>query len=116
MSTGERIRSAREDLDILQQELADAVGINVSVLSRIEKGTRQVRDDELVKIANKLHVTTDYLLGRTDNMPADLAARLPNLVSLKGETFRVPVVGRVAAGKPIITNEEIIGYEYIDDK
>ena len=67
MLTGERIRKTREDMDILQQELADAIKINVSVLSRIEKGTRQIRDDELVKIADKLHVTTDYLLGRTDD-------------------------------------------------
>jgi len=67
MPTGERIRNTREDMDILQQELADAIKINVSVLSRIEKGTRQIRDDELVKIADKLHVTTDYLLGRTDD-------------------------------------------------
>lgn len=67
MSTGERIRNTREDLDILQQELADAVGINVSVLSRIEKGTRAVRADELVKIANKLHVSTDYLLENDTN-------------------------------------------------
>ncbi|SHK95537.1 Helix-turn-helix [Selenomonas ruminantium] len=66
MITGERIRNIREDKDILQQELADAVGINVSVLSRIEKGTRQLRDDELVKIADKLNASVDYLLGRTD--------------------------------------------------
>lgn len=66
MSTGERIRNTREDLDILQQELADAVGINVSVLSRIEKGTRAIRDDELAKIAKKLHVSSDYLLGLSD--------------------------------------------------
>lgn len=66
MSTGERIRNTREDLDILQQELADAVGINVSVLSRIEKGTRAIRDDELAKIANKLHVSSDYLLELSD--------------------------------------------------
>lgn len=67
MLVGERIRNTREDMDMLQQELADAVKINVSVLSRIEKGARQIRDDELVKIADKLHVTTDYLLGRTDD-------------------------------------------------
>lgn len=80
MSTGERIRNTREDMDILQQELADAVGINVSVLSRIEKGIRQVRDDELVKIANKLHVTTDYLLGRT-NSPNEISLSQPALTN-----------------------------------
>ncbi|MBR4695670.1 MAG: helix-turn-helix transcriptional regulator, partial [Selenomonadaceae bacterium] len=39
-------------MDILQQELANTIGINVSVLSRIENGTRPVRDDELIKIAD----------------------------------------------------------------
>ena len=63
MTTGEKIRNTREDMDILQQELADSIDMNVSVLSRIEKGTRSVRDDELKKIAEKLGVTSDYLLG-----------------------------------------------------
>ena len=73
MSTGERIRNTREDLDILQQELADAVGINVSVLSRIEKGTRAIRDDELAKIAKKLHVSSDYLLELSDTAQPPVA-------------------------------------------
>ncbi len=63
MTTGDKIRNTREDMDILQQELADAIEMNVSVLSRIEKGTRPIRDDELKKIAQKLGVTSDYLLG-----------------------------------------------------
>jgi repressor LexA len=67
MTTGDRIRNVREDKDILQQELANAIGINVSVLSRIEKGTRPIRDDELIKIANKLSVSSDYLLGISDS-------------------------------------------------
>lgn len=72
MTTGEKIRNTREDMDILQQELANAIGMNVSVLSRIEKGTRAIRDDELVKIAQKLQVTTDYLLGNTQPKQGDL--------------------------------------------
>lgn len=82
MSTGERIRNTREDLDILQQELADAVGINVSVLSRIEKGTRAIRDDELAKIANKLHVSSDYLLELSDTAhPPATSPSAPALTS-----------------------------------
>ena len=65
MNTGERIKNTREDMDILQQELANTIGINVSVLSRIENGTRPVRDDELIKIADCFNVSTDYLMGRT---------------------------------------------------
>jgi len=77
MTTGEKIRNTREDMDILQQELANSIGMNVSVLSRIEKGTRAIRDDELVKIAQKLHVTTDYLLGNTQSKQGDLPPLTP---------------------------------------
>ena len=77
MTTGEKIRNTREDMDILQQELANAIGMNVSVLSRIEKGTRAIRDDELVKIAQKLQVTTDYLLGNNQPKQGDLPSLTP---------------------------------------
>lgn len=77
MTTGEKIRNTREDMDILQQELANAIGMNVSVLSRIEKGTRAIRDDELVKIAQKLQVTTDYLLGNTQSKQGGLPPLTP---------------------------------------
>ncbi|WP_308546031.1 S24 family peptidase [uncultured Selenomonas sp.] len=46
----------------------------------------------------------------------DLSTRLPNMISIDARTFRVPIVGRVAAGRPIVADEEIIGYEYIDNK
>lgn len=101
MTTGEKIRNIREDHDILQQELADATGINVSVLNRIEKGRRPVRDDELLAIAKCLNVSTDTLLG--------------NVVVGNGESkgVQIPVLGRVIAGIPIDTIQEVIGYEEI---
>lgn len=101
MTTGEKIRNIREDHDILQQELADATGINVSVLNRIEKGRRPVRDDELLAIAKCLNVSTDTLLG--------------NVVVGNGESkgVQIPVLGRVIAGIPIDAIQEVIGYEEI---
>jgi len=68
---GEKIRCIREDKDIRQQELADSIGMNVSVLSRIEKGTRPVRTDELIAIAKKLQISADYLLD-DDMQPSAL--------------------------------------------
>ena len=46
-----------------QGELADILGIHQSALSRIEKGQRAIREDELLRIARHFRVTTDYLLG-----------------------------------------------------
>lgn len=60
---GERIADLRTDSDMQQGELANILGIHRSALSRIEKGHRAIREDELLRIARHFHVTTDYLLG-----------------------------------------------------
>lgn len=63
MTPGAIIAALREAKDMNQTELAKALEINRSVLNRIELGTRPIRDDELKKIANYFHVSTDYILG-----------------------------------------------------
>ena len=92
MTTGERIKSAREDKDILQQELANVINMNVSVLSRIEKGIRPIRDDELVRIARALQVSTDYLLGTEKDklMSADGYYHDPEVASIANEMKENP--------------------------
>lgn len=67
MSINKRIQSRREELEITQKDLAEKIGLNVSVMNRIESGERPARDDEIIKIAEVLRVTTDYLLGLTNN-------------------------------------------------
>lgn len=67
MSTGQRIREIRENRGIFQAELAKMVNISESVMNRIEKGDRAVRDDELKEIAKTLNVSADYLIGRSEN-------------------------------------------------
>ena len=66
MSIGKRIISLRENKGWNQKELANRVGLNASVMNRIELEERPVKDNELIKLANTLDCTTDYLLGRTD--------------------------------------------------
>lgn len=60
---GQKIADLRIDHDIQQGELAAAIGVHQSVLNRIEKGHRPLREDKLLSIAQYLNVTTDYLLG-----------------------------------------------------
>ncbi|SHE84205.1 Helix-turn-helix domain-containing protein [Tissierella praeacuta DSM 18095] len=80
MSISNRIKTLREEKDINQRDFADMIQINNSVLSRIESGERPVRDDEIVRIAEALGVSTDYLLGRTDiKNPEDKIKNLDKL-------------------------------------
>ncbi|HLR88448.1 MAG TPA: helix-turn-helix domain-containing protein [Atopostipes sp.] len=65
-SIGERIINLRENKDWNQRDLARKIGLNFSVMNRIESGERAIRDHELDSIATALGVTTDYILGRPD--------------------------------------------------
>ena len=59
---GNRIRMAREKMGITQEELADRVNISPSHISVIERGVKTARIDTVVRIANELNVSADYLL------------------------------------------------------
>jgi transcriptional regulator with XRE-family HTH domain len=68
---GERITSLRESKDIKQNYLADKLGLTKYQLNRYEKGNSKPDPDIIVKIADFFDVTTDFLLGHTDNPGKD---------------------------------------------
>lgn len=82
MNVNERITEIRKERGITQEDLADKLGINRSVLNRIEKGTRPVRDEELVRIADYFDVTTDYLFGRKIGATAPVTPDEESLLGL----------------------------------
>ena len=62
-----RIKDLREDSDLTQQKVADAIGITQRKYSYIETGTQPLTDELLVKLANYYQVSIDYLLRQTNN-------------------------------------------------
>lgn len=64
--SGNRIRNLRLQASMTQQQLADAIGISVSNLSRIERGNQGMPLDLLVIVAHQFNTSLDYLvLGQT---------------------------------------------------
>lgn len=61
-----RIRSLREDADLSQREIAQALGCSQQAYSNFELGKREVPLDILSKIADFHKTSVDYLLDRTD--------------------------------------------------
>ena len=70
--TENRIRDLREDSDLTQQQVADAIGITQRKYSYIETGQQQLTDDILIKLANLYNVSIDYLLRQTANPKRNL--------------------------------------------
>ena len=113
-SVGKLIYDRRTELGITQKEVADFVGVSEATVSRWESGhIDNMRRDRIAALSKILRLSPLAIMGIDDT---DLSTRLPNMVSVDARTFRVPIVGRVAAGRPIVAGEEIIGYEYIDNK
>ena len=61
-----RLRDLREDSDLKQKEIADYLHIKQNTYSQYENGQRQLPVDVLIKLAKYYKVSTDYILGLTD--------------------------------------------------
>lgn len=65
-----RLRAARELRQLSQGEVAHKAGLQASAISHFETGTRKPSFDNLRRLADALSVTTDYLLGRVNEVEA----------------------------------------------
>ena len=63
----QRISRARRYLNINQKELAQKANITEASLSRYENGIREPKSAVLTRLAEALEVSTDYLLGLSEN-------------------------------------------------
>lgn len=61
-----RLRDLREDSDMKQIDVAEYLGIAQTVYSRYERGFQTIPLEHLMKLADLYGVSTDYILGRTD--------------------------------------------------
>ena len=62
-----RLRELRKKKRLSQLRLATELHTTQNTISRYETGEPEPGIDELIKIADNLNVSVDYLLGRTEN-------------------------------------------------
>ena len=104
MSLGSRLRERRQQLGLTLEEVAQAVGVSKSTVQKWESGT--IEDMRLAKaagLAKVLKVSPLWIMGISESMTDPTP---------KAQTKRVPVLGCIAAGDPIVANEEY--EEYIE--
>jgi transcriptional regulator with XRE-family HTH domain len=72
-----RLKAARELRGMNQEQLAERSGLQASAISHFETGGRKPSFDNLKRLADALGVSTDYLLGRTDDPEGHAAPNDP---------------------------------------
>lgn len=70
MSFSIKLKELRIENGINQRELAKICGLSPQCISAFENGTNSPTVPSLLAISKALNVSTDYLLGRTDDLGA----------------------------------------------
>lgn len=63
MDIGEKIRNAREDMDLSQRDIAALIPMNQSNYSKIERNVQEPSVEQLRRICQILKLDPRYLLG-----------------------------------------------------
>lgn len=93
----DRMKSLRNEYGISQQELADRTGLTYAAISMYERGLRDPSTETIIKMADVLHCSVDYLLGVTDERKKVDTSNL----------YHVPLYGTISAGVPNWVNDSI---------
>ncbi|MBO8128970.1 MAG: helix-turn-helix transcriptional regulator [Peptococcaceae bacterium] len=97
-----RLRLLRTKKGLSQRELAKLIKIAPSTLAMYEVGKREPDYNTLEKIADFYGVTTDYLLGRTDNPKGNVDEYDPKLK----KALEDPAITDLLMKVPDLTEEE----------
>ena len=66
MNIGEKIRNAREDMDLSQRDMANLIPMNQSNYSKIERNVQEPNLEQLRRICQILNLDPRYLLNLGD--------------------------------------------------
>ena len=98
---GKRMRLARINKQKTLEDIAKAVGVSRQTIQRYESGViGNIPYDKIEGIAKALNVTPGYLMG-WEQLP-DIPD-FPNIFPI--ETKKIPLLGKIAAGQPVLTEE-----------
>lgn len=93
---GNRIKFLREELGLKQEELANKMSVSPSSIGMYETNKREPNNELILKLSNFFGVSTDYLLGKSDNRNNNIT--------------KIPILGTVKAGYDWLAEENIIDY------
>lgn len=134
-----RIRELRLEKKISMKEAARQLNMPYTTYVNYEKGTREPNSETLIEIANYYNTSIDYMLGKSDTridektlgivneidtgllaqagnirdaliLQAKRDSEIPPGFQPLPETYKAPIVGRIACGQPITAEENIEGY------
>lgn len=108
-----RLQKAMHLRNIKASELSEKANIPKSAISQYLSGLYEAKQKTIFKLANVLNVSEAWLMGL--NVPMEKESReienKNNSLTID-MAVKIPVIGRISAGLPILAVENIEGYEF----
>lgn len=106
----QRLKELRESSGLNQKQFAEIFDVNPTTYNRYESGDIRKMSSSLIQsISEKFGINPAWLIGFENvekYMVLDKATENPK---------RIPILGTIAAGIPILAQEYIEGYEYVPE-
>ena len=114
-----RFKKVLDESGITQIELSRLTGIRASSISDYYNGKYTPKQDKVTLIANALNISPSWLYCTISEDTIEERPLPSNLTPIT-KVNRIPIVGSIAAGKPILATENIeshllLGQEYKAD-
>lgn len=106
-SIGQRIKEKRIERNMTLEEVGKIAGVSRATIQRYESGTiSNIPSDRIERIAKALKTTPAYLMGwEDDSFDPFLFDGISPI-----ETKKIPMLGEIACGEPILCNEDRESY------
>ena len=103
MKLHERIKKCRLENNMTLLELANALGVREATAQRYESGEiKNLKHKTVLEMSRIFNCSPAYLMGWEDDAPAK-------------KEGGIPLLGKIAAGQPILAEEECEFFSPIDD-
>lgn len=107
MTMGERIKQLRKAKGLTQEELGKYIGVKKAAIMKYEKGNVQnMKRSSIEILSNLFNVTPAFLMCLDEETPSIDTIPISNCI----EAIKVPVLGKISAGVPIMAEESFEGY------
>ena len=99
---GDKIREARKAAGLTQRQLAEAINVSNTSISNWEKGLSRPDPDTIQNLCWALDVQPNYFFGAESRISPDNILPMP-------EMRKIPLLGTIACGTPILATENTDG-------
>lgn len=111
-----RLKQLRKEINKSMADVARDLHIPYTTYVNYEKDTREPNSETLIALADYFHCSVDFLICRSDSRTDEInLSKIKNIEPMP-VMVKVPLLGTIACGEPILAEENIEDYINMPEK